>query len=411
LLGFHLISKILLGLTLIALERPQPSAAVQSLIASETVTPPFIRFLKVGALQARVTLHFNVPRVHLYLGMDDSPVSVSEIVMNDTSIRTADLVSNLVTLYLADIVISSPSLLGSLQILGNPTSFVSNVVDGVYDLLAMPMEGVRERSALNAVLGVGRGSASFVRHLSVGTLKSFSGLFASLSKNMDALTMDEAYVLRHIRERTVASRAGLGNSLMSGFAGLGSAVVEGLVGVVAQPIQGAQQGGVRGFFVGSALGALNVLLKPLGGAVELVSRASQGALASVGGGPFSERRAPNQKRRQKIANSDIKWRRKVLSLAIDTGKLYRAFDCVWIRAAESDGKVVEEECAVLLFERMAFLVSQDLIMSRQAFSRVEYKETFAQSGESVFVLGDWTLRLKRFDRRDFSVFLHDNLKK
>jgi hypothetical protein len=70
--------------------------------------------------------------VHLYLGMDDSPVSVSEVVMNDLStLRVLDLVRNLVSLYVADMVVRSPSLLGSLQILGNPTSFVSSVIDGV----------------------------------------------------------------------------------------------------------------------------------------------------------------------------------------------------------------------------------------------------------------------------------------
>lgn len=56
-----------------------------------------------------------------------------------------------------------------------------------YDLLSMPMRGVRDMNPLNTVLGIGRGSASFVRHLSVGTLKSFSGWFGSVSKSMDML--------------------------------------------------------------------------------------------------------------------------------------------------------------------------------------------------------------------------------
>ncbi len=80
-----------------------------------------------------MTLHFNLERVHLYLGMDDSPVSVSEVVMNELStLRLLDLLRNLVSLYVADMVVRSPTLLGSLQILGNPTSFVSSVIDGVY---------------------------------------------------------------------------------------------------------------------------------------------------------------------------------------------------------------------------------------------------------------------------------------
>ncbi len=53
----------------------------------------------------------------------------------------------------------------------------------------MPMRGVRDLNAMNAVLGIGRGSVSFVKHLSVGTLKSFSGWFGSVSKNMDLLVI------------------------------------------------------------------------------------------------------------------------------------------------------------------------------------------------------------------------------
>ena len=51
----------------------------------------------------------------------------------------------------------------------------------------MPMRGVRDMNAMNTVLGLGRGSVSFVKHLSVGTLKSFSGWFGSVSKTMDML--------------------------------------------------------------------------------------------------------------------------------------------------------------------------------------------------------------------------------
>ncbi len=364
-------------------------ADIDALVESETTTPPFIHYLKLSAIEVRMTLHFNVERVHLYLGMDNSPVAVSEVVMNDASIRVADLLSNLVSLYVADMVIRSPSLLGSLQILGNPTSFVGSVIDGVYDLLVMPMRGVRDLNAVGTVLGFGRGSASFMRHLSVGTLRSFSGWFGSVSKNMDMLTLDEAYVLRHIRERTLASRAGLGASLVSGMTGLGSSILEGVVGVVVQPMRGAQANGLRGFLAGSAMGAVNVLLKPLGGAMELVSRASQGALVSAGGGPYGDRCAPAGKRRTRSVNADVKWRRKV-------PEFVRAFECSETRYAS---------CVVLLTANAAMLVVDDVVKEtidlREPFA---YQETFA-TGAAKFTVGTWSLALQQQrERREFSRF-------
>lgn len=377
--------------------------SIDAMIEKETVTPPFIRFLKVSALQFRVTLHFNLERVHLHLGMDNSPVGVSEVVMNDLSIRAEDLMRNLVSLYLADIVVRTPTLLGSLQILGNPTSFVGSVIDGVYDLLAMPMKGVRDMNPVNTVLGLGRGSVSFARHLSVGTLRSFSGWFGSLAKNMDMLTMDEAYILKHIRERSVASRSGVGESLLSGMRGLGSAFVEGLVGVVEQPYRGAQEGGVRGLLVGSAMGAVNAVLKPIGGAMELVSRAAQGALVSAGGGPFSDQCKPQRKCRTIILSSDIKWRRKVASVVAD-GTFFRAFDCK--RVDES------KDCVVLLTTTAVLIVENDVIVDRlnlvpnQPFL---YQELFTSAHEPVFHVGNWKLTLTRGDRREFSVFFRQHL--
>lgn len=375
--------------------------ALAPLIAPEAMANPYIRHLKISSLACRVTLHFNVPRVHLYLGMDNSPLSIREVVFHHVSMAPADFARNLLSLYVADLVASSPSLLGSLQvrsegsrvraltfdlvqILGNPTSFLSSIVDGLYDLLAMPIKGARDQQALGLVVGVGRGGASFLQHLSVGTLRSFSGWLSSVAKNMDTLTLDEAYLLRHIRERALTSRQGIGGSLVTGMRGLGSSVLEGVVGIVATPYAGAQQSGFGGFMTGSALGLWNAVAKPVGGVVSLVGTVAQGALMSVGGGPFSVQCTPGAKHRVRVEHSAVKWRRK-----FGAREFLQAFDCVDAQRGP----------CVVVFVRGAVVLVVDSVLVWRAQTPAPFTE---RDGAVFDVPGGGLFTVPRKQRRDFA---------
>jgi hypothetical protein len=195
--------------------------------------------------------------------------------------------------------------------------------------------------------------------------------------------------LKHIRERSIASRAGLGESLVTGLTGLGSSVLDGLVGVVAQPLRGAQESGMRGFLTGTAMGAINIFLKPIGGAMELVSRATQGALISAGGGAFSLRKLPATKKRTRLVQADIRWRRKVKGFV-------RAFECV--------------EALVLLTKDSVLLVVQDVIQDRiSLLEPFVFHETYS-AGTTSFTIGKWTLTLAhKNDRREFAQFFKRNV--
>lgn len=207
-------------------------------------------------------------------------------------------------------------------------------------------------------------------------------------------------MLKQIRERSLASRAGLGDALATGLVGLGSAVLDGLVGVVAMPLRGAQENGVRGefaspvegglvdvvfqkgFLAGSARGALSVVLKPLGGALELVSRAAHGALVSAGGGSFALRRAPPRKRRARVVLAELRWRRKLPGFR-------RAFDCA--------------EALVLLTTDEALFVVRDVVVDRLPLAENFVFQEIYSAGSSSFKLGKWTLTLvHRSDRREFA---------
>jgi len=59
-------------------------------------------------------------------------------------------------------------LVGSLEILGNPTGFLRNVGNGVADMFRMPYQGLTKGPGA-FLAGVTRGSSSLLWHLSTGS--------------------------------------------------------------------------------------------------------------------------------------------------------------------------------------------------------------------------------------------------
>ena len=129
-------------------------------------------------------------------------------------------------------VLRSPAIVGSLEILGNPTRLVRSItkvcacvyvcvcvcvrvsatlvstrsltqccfIQGVRDLFVLPSRALRARQGPKRVIQAAlSGWGSLVHHLSEGALTSVSGLASSLSRNLDRLSLDEECVPRTLR--------------------------------------------------------------------------------------------------------------------------------------------------------------------------------------------------------------------
>ena len=77
---------------------------------------------------------------------------------------------------------NAPGLLGSLEVLFNPTGLVQSVGAGVRDLVHMPLAGIHSGSAQAALQGFIFGSASLLRHMSGWTFISIAGFASSVSR-------------------------------------------------------------------------------------------------------------------------------------------------------------------------------------------------------------------------------------
>lgn len=112
---------------------------------------------------------------------------------------------------LTDVILSSPALIGSLDILGNPSHLVRSIASGIVSLVAEParaLTGVREGTpgegqararagagvqqrdvpVLGLLSGIARGARGFVSHVGEGVLTSVSGVSLSLARSVRRVT-------------------------------------------------------------------------------------------------------------------------------------------------------------------------------------------------------------------------------
>eukprot|EP00939_MAST-03C_sp_MAST-3C-sp1_P001161 g1161.t1 len=243
----------------------------------------YIGHLRVGNIQLIVTLRATEP---VFVALDRTPLALAPLDIRSTFASPGRFAKNLAANYVADALIVSPALLGSLEILGNPTAFLSSVFAGVHDLVTLPVMGA-EKGGLGGLLnGVGAASVSFSRHLTQGTLQSLAGFSASVARNLDRLSFDSQYVQKREAQRRGdgdrSSTQSVWGGVWGGVSSLGASFLDATTGLVTRPVSGGMKSGLTGALGGVATGLAGVVAKPLGAAFDAVSQTSHGLLRVTG---------------------------------------------------------------------------------------------------------------------------------
>jgi len=187
--------------------------------------------------------------------------------------------------YATQALVRTGWILGSLEIIGNPTGLIHNMGRGLQDFVVMPYQGlIRGPSAF--VSGINQGASSLIKHMSKGALTSINNVTSSLSRNMDRLCFDELHSLIQ-EERRANSPTHVTAGFQNAFGSLGLSLLGAVAGIVDHPLQNLSSANttteaITGLFTGIAKGVLGVVTKPIGGAMEFVSQASQGILQGSG---------------------------------------------------------------------------------------------------------------------------------
>ena len=136
-----------------------------------------------------------------------TPVSFSPLALTATLGSPAALGAALLGRYGAEALAQSAALVGSLQLLGNPTRLLRSVGAGLSDALSLPLRGLTE-GPRQFVAGLGAGGTSLLMHVSHGALTSVSNarisLTHSLAHTLNSLTHPLAHPRTHLLMHSLA---------------------------------------------------------------------------------------------------------------------------------------------------------------------------------------------------------------
>ena len=153
--------------------------------------------IEVEDLRILLSIHASLK---MYLSADHMPVVLGKFNCQPTRTIQKELTRKILYHYVTQALVRAGLMLGSLEIIANPTGLIRSVGQGVADFFSLPYDGLT-RGPSAFVSGISSGVGSFFRHASVGTLTSITNFASSLSRNMDRLSLDEQHMIRQEEQR------------------------------------------------------------------------------------------------------------------------------------------------------------------------------------------------------------------
>ena len=168
-----------------------------SSVGRQILHPINIGAVQVEDLKILLSIHASLK---MYLSADHMPVVLGTFTCHPTRTIQKELTRKVLYHYLTQALVRAGLMLGSLEILANPTGLLRSVGQGISDFFSLPYDGLT-RGPSAFVSGISSGIGSFFRHASVGALTSVTNFASSLSRNMDRLSLDEQHMIRQEEQR------------------------------------------------------------------------------------------------------------------------------------------------------------------------------------------------------------------
>jgi hypothetical protein len=212
--------------------------------------------------------------VGILTDIERAPIELNALMLQNPFCNKNELMERITKHYTMAGLKQAYKIVGSADFLGNPVSLVSNLGTGVKDFFYEPAMGIVESPAAFGK-GIAKGTKSLVLKTTYAIFDTASKLTGTVAKVGAKLTMDDDYQReRAIRNQTKARHAGEG--IVYGARDFGIGIYKGITGIVLEPIKGGQQEGAVGVFKGIGKGLAGIVLKPVVGAVDLVTRTTEG---------------------------------------------------------------------------------------------------------------------------------------
>lgn len=206
--------------------------------------------------------------------IERAPIELNALMLHNPFCSRNDLMDRITKHYTLAGLRQAYKIVGSADFLGNPVSLVSNLGTGVKDFFYEPAMGIVESPAAFG-RGLAKGTSSLLLKTTYAIFDTASKLTGTVAKVGAKLTLDDDYQReRAVRNQTKARHAGEG--ILYGARDFGLGIYKGITGVVLEPIKGGQEEGAVGVFKGIGKGLAGIVLKPVVGAVDLVTRTTEG---------------------------------------------------------------------------------------------------------------------------------------
>ncbi|KAF9888012.1 hypothetical protein FE257_009402 [Aspergillus nanangensis] len=229
-------------------------------------------------IQPSNPLMFFVNVMTMSMGnVNDAPVRLNALMLENARVSLGVLVSNIQRHYTQEFLGQVHIVLGSADFLGNPVGLFNNVSSGVKAIFYEPYQGlVLTDNPQKLGYGIAKGATSFVKQSVFGFSDSMAKLTGSMSKGLTAATLDKEFQdkRRMSKYRNRPKHALYG--ITAGGNAFATSLASGIGGLARHPLQGAEEGGVGGFFQGVGKGLLGLATKPAIGAFDLASSLAEG---------------------------------------------------------------------------------------------------------------------------------------
>lgn len=221
-----------------------------------------------------------------YLSCKDTPFSFPRYELVGVFSTWPEISQMIAARYMSALFMHIGWVLGSLELIGSPVAFIQSINRGLMDLVRLPYEGLTRSPGL-FVLGIGHGTLSFFRQFSSGALTSVTNLASSIARNMERLSMDSDHMTYQDRQRRERPTTHFTEGVAQGASSFVLSLMSAVAGLVEQPMQSIHQmdesaGTTTTLLKGVGKGLLGVVTKPVGGAMDLVSKTGQGIMRGTG---------------------------------------------------------------------------------------------------------------------------------
>lgn len=168
------------------------------LAVSPILNPIRVCIIDIEETSVLLSIHASVK---MFLAADHIPLRLGHFHCRPTLTVSEELMRMLLYHYATQVLVRVGWIIGSFDIIGNPTGLIHSIGRGLSDFFVLPYQGLT-RGPTAFVSGISHGMTSFLRHVSMGTLTSITNVSSSISRNMDRLCFDETHMLIQEERRT-----------------------------------------------------------------------------------------------------------------------------------------------------------------------------------------------------------------